>query len=66
MRSIVDYIYKYQHNYSSQPKSSFDREQLEREIAATNAQIGRLVYDLYGINEPTRCAGVLRNKRSGL
>ena len=35
-------------------------------IAATDAQIDRLVYDLYGLTDPTRCVGVLRKKRSRL
>ncbi len=29
----------------------FEREQLEREIAATDSQIDRLVYELYGLTE---------------
>jgi len=33
------------------PQTPFENEQLEREIAATDAQIDRLVYDLYGLTE---------------
>jgi adenine-specific DNA-methyltransferase len=33
------------------PQTPFEQEQLEREIAATDAQIDRLVYELYGLTE---------------
>ncbi len=33
------------------PQTPFEQEQLQREIAATDAQIDRLVYDLYGLTE---------------
>jgi len=33
------------------PQTPFKQEQLEREITATDAQIDRLVYDLYGLTE---------------
>ncbi len=33
------------------PQTPFEQEQLKREIAATDAQIDRLVYDLYGLTE---------------
>ncbi len=32
-------------------QTPLEQEQLEREIAATDAQIDRLVYDLYGLTE---------------
>jgi hypothetical protein len=37
--------------YKQNPQTPFEQEQLEREIAATDAQIDRLVYDLYGLTE---------------
>jgi len=33
------------------PQMPFEQEQLQREIDATDAQIDRLVYDLYGLTE---------------
>jgi len=33
------------------PQTPFEREQFEREIAATDAQIDKLVYELYGLTE---------------
>jgi len=45
---LVDQMLKLHKN---DPKTPFEREQLEREIHATDSQIDRLVYDLYGLTE---------------
>jgi hypothetical protein len=33
------------------PQTPHEKERLEREIASTDAQIDRLVYELYGLTE---------------
>jgi len=33
------------------PKTPFEQEQLRREISATDAEIDRLVYELYGLTD---------------
>ena len=46
--SLVDYMIKIN---KRTPPTPYEHERLEREIAATDAQIDRLVYDLYGLTE---------------
>jgi len=48
LSGLVENILKL-HNRT--PQTPHEQEQLEREIAATDAQIDRLVYDLYGLTE---------------
>jgi hypothetical protein len=39
------------HQRSSAAKTPSEKTSLERQIAATDAQIDRLVYDLYGLTQ---------------
>lgn len=46
--SLVDHMLDL---HKRTPQTPFEQEQLAREIAATDAQIDRLVYELYGLTE---------------
>jgi len=48
---IVSLVYHMIELHKRIPNTPFEQEQLNREIAATDAQIDRLVYDLYGLTE---------------
>ena len=48
MVALVEHIMEL---HKRTPQTPYEQEQLEREIAATDAQIDRLVYDLYGLTE---------------
>jgi hypothetical protein len=39
------------HKRAAGAKTGHERTSLQRQIAATDAQIGRLVYELYGLSE---------------
>lgn len=48
MTNLVDTMYEL---HKRKPKTPFEQEQLEREITATDAQIDRYVYELYGLTD---------------
>jgi hypothetical protein len=48
---IISLVERMLNFHKRTPQTPFEQEQLEREVAATDAQINRLVYDLYGLTE---------------
>jgi len=49
--SIITMVDRMLDLHKRTPQTPFEQEQLAREIAATDAQIDRLVYELYGLTE---------------